>query len=76
MIQIPKTIDEAINMAAEMLPPAFELVVTIERFGYSVKLIDLATKEIDCDGGDGIRSDIIDGIEKAIEAAKRQGGDL
>lgn len=75
MISIPKTIDESINLAAELLPPLFEITITIEKHGYAVKLIDPECSEIDCDGGDGIRSDIIDGIEKAIEAAKRQGGE-
>lgn len=66
----PRTIDEAIDIAARDLPALYEITITIERHGYAVKICDPDCNEISCDGGDGIISDILHGIE----IAKQQGG--
>jgi len=61
----PRTIDECIDLAAEHLPEGFEVVITIENGGYSVKLIDDKCAEFDANGDDGIRSDIIGAINES-----------
>lgn len=64
-LSVPRTIDECVELAAECLPEGWELVVTIESGGYSVKLIDPKCAEFDSCSDDSIKGDMIKGINIA-----------
>ena len=64
-LSIPATIDECIELAAEHLPDGYEIRISVEKHGYGVKLDDSECNETNLDGGDGMRSDIIEGINIA-----------
>ncbi len=64
-LSMPATIDECIELAAEHLPEGYEILISVEKYGYGVKLEDPECNEFRMDGGDGIRSDIIKGINQA-----------
>ena len=65
LLNTPQTIDECIELAAEHLPSEWELVITIEKHGYGVMLVNPDCEDFELDGGDGLRSDIIKGINDA-----------
>ncbi|MBL4761508.1 MAG: hypothetical protein JKY93_02270 [Gammaproteobacteria bacterium] len=60
--KIPQTLDEVIERAAEHLKEGWNLIINIEKEGCVVTLQDPDMTEFSCDGGDGIRSDINEGI--------------
>lgn len=64
-LSTPVTIDECTELAAQQLPEGYEVVITIEKNGYGVKLVDAECSEFDANGDDGIRSDIIRAINEA-----------
>ena len=65
ILNIPLTIDDCLELAAEHLPADWEVVITIEKNGYGVRLVSPACEDFDLDGGDGLRSDIVEGINVA-----------
>tara|TARA_R110000782_G_scaffold65882_2_gene133949 strand:+ start:1586 stop:1810 length:225 start_codon:yes stop_codon:yes gene_type:complete len=65
LLNTPQTIDECIELAAEHLPSEWELVITIEKNIYSIMLVNPERENFAVDGGDGLRSDIIEGINNA-----------
>ena len=67
----PQTVDECIELAAEHLPECYEITISVEKSGYSVRLSDPDCEDISLDGGDGMRSDIIEGINIANSFAQR-----
>ncbi len=64
-LSMPATVDECIELAAEHLPAGQEVTISVEKHGYGVKLEDPKCNEFRVDGGDGIRSDIIEAVNKA-----------
>tara|TARA_R110001606_G_scaffold385158_1_gene548549 strand:+ start:39264 stop:39488 length:225 start_codon:yes stop_codon:yes gene_type:complete len=58
-------IDDCIELAAEHLPVGWGVVITIEKNGYGVRLVNPACEDFDLYGGDGLRSDIVEGINIA-----------
>jgi len=61
--RVTETIDEMLERAAKYLPKGFTITIDIEKDGYNVSL----TKPngftiVSIDGGDGLRSDINEGI--------------
>ena len=60
-----QTMDEAIEAAAEHLPEGFRVIIAVEKNGYGVHLEDNNSSEIAVDGGDGMRSDVWEAIQKA-----------
>ncbi len=60
-----ESMDQAIEAAAKHLPEGYEIIITITRHGYGVSLGTPECDEIDLDGGDGMRSDVWDGIMQA-----------
>ena len=71
ILVIPQTVDECIELAAENLPAGYEIRISIEKHGYGVKLDGIMCNETNLDGGDGMRSDIIEGINIANGFAQR-----
>ena len=67
MIDTPATMDEAIDLAAQHLPEGYRVFIVVEKGGYNVYLEDENTSEIAVDGGDGMRSDVAEAINVAIE---------
>ena len=64
-IPLFKTMDIAIQEAAEHLPEGFRVIIAVEKNGYGVYLEDELTNEIAIDGGDGMRSDVWEAIDQA-----------
>ena len=63
LFPFPKTIDIAVERAAEHLPKGFSIKIEIEKNGYNVSLEFPDGSEIESvDGGDGLRSDINEAI--------------
>lgn len=60
------TMDQAIEVAAEHLPDGYEIIIGVCRHGYRVSLsTPRYDDEINLDGGDGMRSDVWQGIMQA-----------
>lgn len=71
MIPLFETMDEAIDAAAEHLPQGYSINIMVERHGYGVCLLNRDSgEETELDGGDGMLSDVYEGIEQARELDK------
>lgn len=68
-IPLFKTMDEAVEAAADHLPEGYRVIIAVERHGYGVYLEDEEGSDVPMDGGDGMRSDVYAAIEKAKEQA-------
>lgn len=64
-LSMPATIGECMELAAEHLPDGYEIKISVEKHGYGVHLENPDCEGISLDGGDGARSDIIEGINLA-----------
>jgi|TARA_R110000803_G_C11867821_1_gene308029 hypothetical protein len=67
IMELFKTMDQAINEAAKNLPAGYVVKICIEKDGYNVEM-DLSSGETvdSVDGGDGLRSDVWEAIQLAI----------
>ena len=64
-LELFETMDIAIEAAAEYLPEGFRVIIAVEKNGYGVYLKDESGDKLDIDGGDGMRSDVWEAIQKA-----------
>lgn len=71
LTEFQRLIGKAIEEAAKDLPEGFTIKIEIEKHGYGVHLVDGHYREYDLDGGNGLISDIEQGLAKAKELASR-----
>lgn len=59
---VPQSLDEVVEKAAQHLPSGYSADISITKHGYGVVLITPDCEEKQCDGGDGLISDVNEAI--------------